>query len=121
MRFPCPKRTRNLTYRFLPPREASYWLRFCRPSRDPAAGQHHGRPAGVSGPGRRIRQPYNHSGRRCMTRQNSIDTEAVHNRAVDPVTASVILGALEQIAVEMGYKLMRMAYSSIIRESEDFG
>lgn len=24
-------------------------------------------------------------------------------------------------AVEMGYKLMRMAYSSIIRESEDFG
>jgi N-methylhydantoinase B len=33
----------------------------------------------------------------------------------------VILGALEQIAVEMGYKLMRMAYSSIIRESEDFG
>ena len=40
---------------------------------------------------------------------------------VDPVTASVIRGALENIAVEMGYKLMRMAYSSIIRESEDFG
>jgi N-methylhydantoinase B len=40
---------------------------------------------------------------------------------VDPVTASVIHGALEGIAVEMGYKLMRMAYSSIIRESEDFG
>ena len=30
-------------------------------------------------------------------------------------------GALENIAVEMGYKLMRMSYSSIIRESEDFG
>ena len=40
---------------------------------------------------------------------------------VDPVTASVIRGALENIAVEMGYKLMRMSYSSIIRESEDFG
>ena len=40
---------------------------------------------------------------------------------IDPITASVILGALENIAVEMGYKLMRMSYSSIIRESEDFG
>ena len=40
---------------------------------------------------------------------------------VDPVTAVVIHGALESIAVEMGHKLMRMSYSSIIRESEDFG
>ncbi len=40
---------------------------------------------------------------------------------VDPVTVSVIQGALENIAVEMGYRLMRMSYSSIIRESEDFG
>lgn len=40
---------------------------------------------------------------------------------LDPVTASVIQGALENIAVEIGYKLMRMSYSSIIRESEDFG
>jgi len=40
---------------------------------------------------------------------------------IDPVTASVIQGALENIAVEMGYKLMRMSYSSIIRESEDIG
>ena len=43
------------------------------------------------------------------------------NNRVDPVTASVIRGALENIAIEMGYKLMRMSYSSIIRESEDFG
>ncbi len=43
------------------------------------------------------------------------------NITVDPVTASVIQGALENIAVEMGHKLMRMSYSSIIRESEDFG
>lgn len=42
-------------------------------------------------------------------------------RDIDPVTVSVIQGALENIAVEMGWKLMRMAYSSIIRESEDFG
>jgi N-methylhydantoinase B len=46
---------------------------------------------------------------------------AANAPAVDPVTASVIQGALENIAVEMGHKLMRMSYSSIIRESEDFG
>ena len=56
-----------------------------------------------------------------MTTQTSINAETHKRQAIDPVTASVILGALEQIAVEMGYKLMRMAYSSIIRESEDFG
>ncbi|MCY0881282.1 MAG: hydantoinase B/oxoprolinase family protein, partial [Firmicutes bacterium] len=39
----------------------------------------------------------------------------------DPITAAVISGALESIAVEMGHKLTRMAYSSLIRESEDFG
>ena len=40
---------------------------------------------------------------------------------IDPVTAAVIQGALDTIALEMGHKLMRMSYSSIIRESEDFG
>ncbi len=40
---------------------------------------------------------------------------------IDPVTTSVIGGALDSIAVEMGHKLARMSYSSIIRESEDFG
>lgn len=40
---------------------------------------------------------------------------------VDPVTAQVVAGALEGIALEMGHKLARMSYSSIIRESEDFG
>ena len=40
---------------------------------------------------------------------------------IDPVTAKVIWGALENIAVEMGFKLMRMSHSSLIRESEDFG
>jgi N-methylhydantoinase B len=55
--------------------------------------------------------------------QLAVAAEAPRSTAtrVDPVTASVIQGALENIAVEMGYKLMRMSYSSIIRESEDFG
>ena len=48
-------------------------------------------------------------------------TSPATGRPIDPITASVILGALENIAIEMGYKLMRMSYSSIIRESEDFG
>ncbi|MFN8186237.1 MAG: hydantoinase B/oxoprolinase family protein [Gaiellales bacterium] len=37
------------------------------------------------------------------------------------MTSSVIGGALDAIALEMGHKLARMSYSSIIRESEDFG
>src|SRR2546429_9219351 len=45
----------------------------------------------------------------------------VQPSSVDSITTSVVQGALENIAVEMGYKLMRMSYSSIIRESEDFG
>ncbi|NCV19633.1 MAG: hydantoinase B/oxoprolinase family protein, partial [Rhodobacterales bacterium] len=43
------------------------------------------------------------------------------DKKIDPFLASVIHGALEDIALEMGQKLMRMSYSSIIRESEDFG
>lgn len=41
--------------------------------------------------------------------------------SIDAITAQVIWGALENIAIEMGHKLTRMSYSSIIRESEDFG
>ena len=41
--------------------------------------------------------------------------------AIDPISARVIGGALENVALEMGHKLARMSYSSIIRESEDFG
>ena len=46
---------------------------------------------------------------------------AAAGSGIDPVTAKVIWGALENIAVEMGFKLMRMSHSSLIRESEDFG
>ncbi len=44
-----------------------------------------------------------------------------NNTHLDPISVSVIHGAIQSIAIEMGYKLMRMSYSSIIRESEDFG
>ena len=42
-------------------------------------------------------------------------------RTSTPITTAVIGGALDSVAVEMGHKLARMSYSSIIRESEDFG
>jgi N-methylhydantoinase B len=47
--------------------------------------------------------------------------ENKERNSLDPVTVQVIAGALENIAVEMGHKLARMAHSSIIRESEDYG
>lgn len=40
---------------------------------------------------------------------------------LDAVAARVIAGRLEAITDEMAHKLTRMSYSSIIRESEDFG
>ncbi|MHA6800258.1 hydantoinase B/oxoprolinase family protein [Bounagaea algeriensis] len=40
---------------------------------------------------------------------------------VDPITLQVIGGALNSIAQEMAQVLYRMAYSSLIRESEDLG
>ena len=55
-----------------------------------------------------------------MSAKQPVDVSDAQSR-VDPVTASIIQGGLENIAIEMGYKLMRMSYSSIIRESEDFG
>ncbi len=56
-----------------------------------------------------------------MTDSGTTAVRKADSRGVDPSTASIIQGALENIAIEMGYKLMRMSYSSIIRESEDFG
>lgn len=41
--------------------------------------------------------------------------------AVDPVTLQVLGGALKAIAAEMAQLLFRMAYSSIMRESQDIG
>lgn len=48
-------------------------------------------------------------------------TTATQGGELDSVTARVIAGRLESITDEMAHKLTRMAYSSIIRESEDFG
>lgn len=56
-----------------------------------------------------------------MKKKPPVATSGDNFYEIDAITASVIQGALENIAIEMGYKLMRMAYSSIIRESEDFG
>ena len=56
-----------------------------------------------------------------MSTNGSVSTAGDNRKTIDTITASVIQGALESIAIEMGFKLMRMAYSSIIRESEDFG
>ncbi|PFO06748.1 hydantoin utilization protein B [Bacillus sp. AFS076308] len=50
--------------------------------------------------------------------QTQVGTEL---KKIDPITVQVVLGALENVAIEMGHKLARMSYSSIIRESEDFG
>ncbi|WP_216827501.1 hydantoinase B/oxoprolinase family protein [Alkalihalobacterium elongatum] len=47
--------------------------------------------------------------------------KSIKQQKIDPITSQVIRGALENIAIEMGHKLARMSYSSIIRESEDFG
>lgn len=43
------------------------------------------------------------------------------DKEVDPVMQRVVSGNLVNICDEMGHKLTRMSYSSIIRESEDFG
>ncbi|KQU25880.1 hydantoinase B/oxoprolinase family protein [Peribacillus sp. TH14] len=47
------------------------------------------------------------------------DKNAYEN--IDPVTLGVIAGSFNSIAKEMALVLYRMAYSSIIRESEDLG
>jgi hypothetical protein len=79
-----------------------------RPRHPAAEGQHHRCPARLDRPRPSHRKPDPDQGDPSMSR-------------IDPVTAAVIQGALETIAIEMGHKLMRMSYSSIIRESEDFG
>jgi N-methylhydantoinase B len=40
---------------------------------------------------------------------------------MDPITAQVIGGRLNSIALEMSRKLIRMGFSIIIKESEDIG
>ncbi len=56
--------------------------------------------------------------------EDGSDAVAVANGSVaevDKVTERVIGGALDSVAKEMGSALWRMAFSSIIRESEDLG
>ena len=47
--------------------------------------------------------------------EQQLESAPAAGRQIDPITATVVQGALENIAIEMGYKLMRMSYSSIIR------
>ena len=49
------------------------------------------------------------------------DTAGTNGTQIDKVTQRVIGGALESLAKEMGSALWRMAFSSVIRESEDLG
>ena len=56
-----------------------------------------------------------------MSSSSETNSAKSTEQRVDPITGSIIQGGLENIAIEMGYKLMRMSFSSIIRESEDFG
>ena len=85
-----------------------------RPGRRLPARHDHRRPAGLDRARRRAPATFS-LGRRARRVVTAVRTR------VDPITAAVIAGALESIAVEMGHKLARMSYSSIIRESEDFG
>src|SRR6185503_14922756 len=71
---------------------------------------------------RRPDDPVGQSRRDGMTSTDiTASSSAPPSAGIDPITAAVIGGGLRSIAVEMGYRLARMAYSSIIRESEDFG
>lgn len=45
----------------------------------------------------------------------------IKQKTMDPITLQVIGGALTTIAKEMSHLMQRMAYSSLIRESEDLG
>jgi N-methylhydantoinase B len=45
----------------------------------------------------------------------------ISEKSIDPVTLGVIAGSFNAVAKEMALVLYRMAYSSIIRESEDLG
>ena len=47
--------------------------------------------------------------------------ELLKERELDPVTLQVLGGEFDTIADEMGHKMVRSSYSSIIRESEDLG
>ena len=41
--------------------------------------------------------------------EQRLESRRAADQKIDPITANVIQGALENIAIEMGYKLMRMS------------
>jgi N-methylhydantoinase B len=52
---------------------------------------------------------------------SGVQQQLFEERELDPVTLQVIGGEFDTIADEMGHKMVRSSYSSIIRESEDLG
>lgn len=53
-----------------------------------------------------------------MTKKNN---KHIVDGRIDPITLQIIGGALHTIATEMSHVVEKMAYSSLIRESEDLG
>ena len=93
----------------------------CRSGHRAAEGLHDGRSARLRPRPCTHREHSDHPGRNGMNKHASLAKAQQPRRGSIRSPAAVIQGALENIAIEMGHKLMRMSYSSIIRESEDFG
>ncbi len=121
MRVPRRRRAEDLRDHLLPPRTAAGRRNVPGPGHRAADGQHHRRPAALVGDQRRRRQSHPHASTETPDDRKAPTCPRQPATRVDPITGAVIQGALENIAIEMGHKLMRMSYSSIIRESEDFG
>ena len=123
MRLPRRRRARA---RSTPASIAARFCRSARPSPGPAIvlqkDYHDRHSAGLSRDQRRRRQsdsPIAGIGDARLCDGSNAPAAALDTR-VDPITAAVIQGALENIAIEMGHKLMRMSYSCIIREFGGF-
>ena len=122
MRVPHQRRAAPVRDRFLPPPSSARRRDFRRSRHRAAEGLDDGHSARLHRDQRCGRQSHSQGRRGCP--MNDIDRSNRRQQPatrVDPITGAVIQGALENIAIEMGHKLMRMSYSSIIRESEDFG
>src|SRR5262249_58522824 len=116
LHFPHRRQARRLSDDVLSSRSPARGRTRSRPRHRAADGLHDRRAAAVQLKSRCRRQP-DHPEKLMSTAP--LRQPITKPDRIDPITTSVIQGALENIAVEMGYKLMRMSYSSIIRESED--
>ncbi len=120
LHIPVRRQAGRVRDRILPARPVTRRQEAEATSRPFADRQHNRRAARCDGVGRCIRLGHHCPGESRMKGRTQASRKAGASR-LDPVTAAVIQGALESIAIEIGHKLMRMSYSNIIRESEDFG